>query len=121
MVIYCRRKLGLGRLRPLRSSRDAYDAARARGLSPGDALKASSSPPVDAQHRVAAAALERLRRLLAKMSRESRHEALQSLPREVQDALVAFMEAASQGSKATVPAELGKRKRALTLDEPQGG
>ena len=70
---------------------------------------------------MAATALERLRRLLAKMSREQRHEALQMLPSEVQEALKAFMEASKGSERSTAAAtELGKA-RALTMEEPRRG
>ncbi|CAE7202913.1 dnaJ [Symbiodinium natans] len=80
-----------------RSTRQIYDTARGRGLSPKDALAAATgrsrsqdlaTTKVQASHR----ALLQLRQLLAALTREARQEALQRIPAEVQQALMTFMQ-----------------------------
>eukprot|EP00913_Durusdinium_trenchii_P004630 g4299.t1 len=84
---------------------------------PGGAAEAAGRGT--ASSRGATVALERLRQVLSKMSREKRQEALQQLPAEVQAALVSFMET----SKAELPARAPKPRAARApalVDEVSG-
>ncbi|CAK9043877.1 unnamed protein product [Durusdinium trenchii] len=114
-----------------RTSREAYDAARARGASAEAALAVATgrAEPKSrtgeaagrgtASSRGATVALERLRQVLSKMSREKRQEALQQLPAEVQAALVSFMETSKAEPPARAPKPRAARAPAL-VDEVSG-